>query len=136
MYESVNWLAVVVAGAINIGINALWYGPVFGKQWMAMMGFTPDSMKSMKLTPMQAMAGGAVTSLLMAFVLSQFAMMLGTMGAAGAVKLAFWVWLGFVATVQAGAFLWENRSLKLFLFNAAASLITFIAMALVVVLWK
>ena len=32
---SVNYLAVLVAAALEIGLGALWYGPLFGKPWMA-----------------------------------------------------------------------------------------------------
>ena len=45
--------------------------------------------------------------------------------------LAFWPWLGYIATTQAGSFLWEGKSFKLFAFNAAESLVAMFAMACV-----
>ena len=33
-----NWIAIVVATAAAMVIGFLWYGPVFGKAWMALSG--------------------------------------------------------------------------------------------------
>ena len=130
-----NYLAILVAAVVDMIVGMLWYGPLFGKQWMAMMGFTPESMKSMKMTPKQAMLGGFVTALVFAYVLAMFADVFGALGVSGALSLAFWVWLGFVATMQAGSFLWEGKPFRLFVFNAVESFVAILAMALVVVLW-
>ncbi len=127
MQITINYWGVIGAAVANVAIGALWYGPVFGKAWRKMMGFTEADMKSMPLTPAQAITGGIVTALVMAFVLSQIAPQ-GT----PAVTLAFWPWLGFVATTQAGSWLWEGKSFKLFLFNAAESFVALLAMALVI----
>jgi hypothetical protein len=125
----INYGAVIGAAVANVAVGALWYGPVFGKAWRRMMKFTDADMQNMPLTPWQAMAGGVVTALVTAFVLSQIAPQ-GT----PALTLAFWPWLGFVMPIQAGGWLWEGKSFKLFVFNAAASLVSLYAMALVLTL--
>ncbi|HLD39833.1 MAG TPA: DUF1761 family protein, partial [Candidatus Nanoarchaeia archaeon] len=33
-----NYLAVLVAAIAAYVVGFLWYGPVFGKKWMALMG--------------------------------------------------------------------------------------------------
>ena len=33
-----NWIAIIVATAAAMVIGFLWYGPVFGKAWMALSG--------------------------------------------------------------------------------------------------
>ena len=131
---AINYLAVLVATIINFFVGALWYGPLFGKQWMALMGFTPESMKSMKLTPMQAMALGFVTTLVMAFVLAHFAAVWGAEGVLGALQLAFWVWLGFIVTTLAGSVLWEGKSVKLYAFNIVYQFVSVFVTTLVLVL--
>ncbi len=65
----------------------------------------------------------------MTFVLSQIAPQ-GTL----ALTLAFWPWLGFVMPIQAGSWLWEGKSFKLFAFNAAESFVSLYVMALVITL--
>lgn len=135
---TINYLAVVLAGFAYMVVGSLWYGPLFGKKWMALMGITPESMKSMKLSPMQAMAGGLVAALVMAFVLAHDAFVWGQFFGTAvtptvfALQLAFWIWLGYVATTQIGSVLWENKSWKLFALNASYSLVSLIVMALII----
>ncbi len=125
----IHYWAVIGAAIANVAVGALWYGPVFGKQWRKMMGFTEADMKNMPLTPAQAIAGGVVTALVMAFVLSQIAPQ-----GISATTLAFWPWLGFVMPVQASSWLWEGKSFKLFAFNAVESLVSLCVMASVLTL--
>ena len=35
---TVSWLSVLVATVLSFGLGALWYGPLFGKAWMAEHG--------------------------------------------------------------------------------------------------
>ncbi|MEK7613701.1 MAG: DUF1761 domain-containing protein [Patescibacteria group bacterium] len=132
----INYWAVLVSALASMAIGMLWYGPVFGKQWMAMTGITKESMKSMALSPTKAMSLGLVSSLIMAYVLGYVASALGTEGVPEALVLAFWIWLGFVATSQISGFLWEGKPLKLFLLNTAYSLVVYGVMALILVLWR
>lgn len=40
-----NYLAVLVAGLVPSIIGAIYYGPLFGKQWLSSIGKTEDEMK-------------------------------------------------------------------------------------------
>jgi uncharacterized protein YacL len=127
---------VAVAAVVNIIVGALWYGPVFGRQWRGMMNLTDEKMKSMPLTAGQAMVGGLVTALVLAYVLANEAIawaptILSTSQVSFALSLAFWVWLGYFVTNTFGGYLWEGRSLKLTLFNCAQQFVSLFAMALV-----
>lgn len=134
---SINYLAVFLAAVAYMVVGMVWYGPLFGKQWKNLMGLNDQTMKQMKMTPLQAMIGGFITALIMAFVLAHDAFVWGTFfnGAVSpivfALQLAFWIWLGYVATTQAGSVLWEGRSWKLFFINASNTLVSLVAMALV-----
>jgi len=136
MWTDVNIFAVIGAAVASFVVGMLWYGPVFGKQWMAMMGYTPDSMRSMRLTPMQAMAGGAVSTLVLAYVTALFVTNMGTVTIGDGISLAFMIWLGFIATTVVGTFLWENRSPKLAAFNAVYHLVNMIVVTLVLTIWQ
>ena len=41
-----NYLAILVAGISNMVIGFLWYGPIFGKMWMGLIGKTADELSS------------------------------------------------------------------------------------------
>jgi hypothetical protein len=131
----INWMAVVVSALVYVGIGMIWYGPLFGKQWMALMGYTKKNMKDMKLTPKQAMFGGLISSLVLSAVLSKFVDIYGAVNVPMALKLAFCVWLGFVATFQLGGFLWENKPFKLFVLNTAHALVSLMVMASILAVW-
>ena len=40
-----NLLAILVAAATGFLIGGLWYGPLFGKAWMAEHGFTEEQLR-------------------------------------------------------------------------------------------
>jgi len=141
MEISINYWAVLVAALSYMVVGSLWYGPLFGKQWMKLAGLTKESMKSMPLTAAQAMAGGLVTAFIMAFVLAHDAFVWGDFYAgtksAGTMSFAlgFWIWLGYVATTQAGSWLWEGKPFKLFALNAASTFVSLQVMAAILTYW-
>ncbi|HVE75608.1 MAG TPA: DUF1761 domain-containing protein, partial [Actinomycetota bacterium] len=45
----VNWLAVLVATVAAMVLGFLWYGPVFGRIWLAGMGKTQEQMSGNNL---------------------------------------------------------------------------------------
>src|SRR3989338_3101979 len=97
---TINYLAVITAAVVNMAIGFLWYGPAFGKTWVKLMGFTPEKLEEMKKKGMtMSLIMMFIASLVMAYVLAYFLAALNIADAYGAVILAFWVWLGFVATV-------------------------------------
>lgn len=133
---TVNYLAVIVAGVVAYAVGAWWHSPVgFGRQWMKMMGLDEGHMKSMPLTAGQAMSIGFVVTLLVAYVLAHFTVLVGANTWQTSMQLGFWVWLGFLAPTLANGWLWEGKSLKLFSFNAAYALVNIEIMALVLGLW-
>lgn len=140
MEVPINYWAVLVSAVAALIIGGLWYGPVFGKLWMRLAGITPEAMKSMKLTPVQAMFGGFLALLLMAYVLAHVyvfaSLFFGQFGATSGMMAAFWSWLGFVVPVTAGVFLWEGKSVKLWVLNATYYLVSMLAMGAIIGAWQ
>lgn len=127
---------VALAAVANIIVGALWYGPVFGRQWREMMNFTDEKIRSMPLTAGQAMIGGFMTALVVAYVLARETLVWAPVALSEgqmsfALSLAFWIWLGYFVTNTFGGYLWEGRSLKLTLFNCAQQFVSLFAMAFV-----
>lgn len=129
---AINYIAVLGAGISSVVIGALWYGPLFQKPWMNMVGLTPESMKSMALSPLTAMIGGFAISLLMAYVLSYTVVFVesytGTVGALSGAEVGFWAWLGFLVPATSGVYLWEGKSFKLWILNAGYYLVSLLLM--------
>jgi hypothetical protein len=133
----INYLAVLVAAIAAYAVGAVWYSPIgFGKWWMKEMGLKKDEMHKMPLSPTQAMTLGFVFTLLLSYVFAHFVVLVGVADVASALTLGFWAWLGFGFTTLSYSWLYEGKSVRLFLFNAAHLLVALLAMSLVYGLWQ
>jgi len=118
-YE-VSIVGAVAAAVATFVLGFIWYGPLFGKQWMQYMGVKEQDMKKGNM-PM-AMAGGLVTSFIGAYVLGIFLETAVSSDLMTALMVGFLAWLGFQATILAGSVLWEMKPVSLFMLNAAYQL--------------
>ena len=132
---NVNYLAVFVSAVASTVLGFLWYGPLFGDMWKKMMDFTDKDMKKMKMTPKTSMIIGFITALVVSCTIAHFLIYMGISNVADALIAAFLIWIGFVATVQIGAVLWENKPWKLFFMNSAYNLISLAMMAIILAMW-
>ena len=132
----INYVAVLAAAIASIVLGFLWYGPLFGKQWIALMNFDKKKMSEMKNKGMgKIYTIMIVGTLATSFVLAHFVDYLDATNIAGALQAAFWIWLGFVATVILGSVLWEGKPWKLYFLNAAYWLVNLAVMAAILALW-
>ena len=131
----INYWAVLVAAIASFVIGWIWHGPLFGRQWMKLSGMTPQKMKSMKMSPARSMTFGFIAMLVTAYVLAHFVDMLSVTTLGGAAQFAFWAWLGLVAPVQIGVWLWEGKPFNLFLLSTAYQLVVLIVMTGIVAVW-
>ena len=135
MFE-INYWALLGAAVANLVLGFVWYHPsVFGTTWMNLVGISPQSMEEGKKRMPMAMVGGLITAFIMAYVLAHFGIAWGVFDVIGAFELAFWIWLGFIATTQLGVVLWERRPWKLFLINTGYSLASLVVAAVILVLF-
>ncbi|MGB3922110.1 MAG: DUF1761 domain-containing protein [Minisyncoccia bacterium] len=136
----INYWAVLVAAVSSMAVGFLWYGLLFKKPWMAMMGYAPEVMSGMKMAANKAYAIQFVASLVMAYVLSHVLVFatsyMNSSGWTSGASSGFWMWLGFVAPVSLGVVLWENKPWKLWYINASHYLVSLIVMGIILSLWK
>lgn len=58
---SINYLAVVVAAVVSMGLGAFWYSPLgFGKMWMNLSGITPQNQQASLMVSLQDFGFGLV----------------------------------------------------------------------------
>ena len=137
----INLVTVLCAAIANFVLGFLWYGPLFGKQWMKLMGITKQQVEKAKKKGMaKEMILQFLASLVMAFVLAHaltFASAyLDVTGASAGLQAGFWNWLGFIATVSLGCVLWEGKSWKLWFLNNAYSLVGLCMMGVILAVWQ
>ena len=136
-----NILAIVVCAIVALVIGSIWYGPIFGKAWMQIMGvatMTPEQQADMKKKMGIMYATQFVLSLITAAVLSYHISHWNT--ATPAVGIAICTWFGFIMTTEAGAALWSGKpthvAWKMFLISTGGQLVTFIAYGLILSAWR
>ena len=130
--ESINYLAVVVAALSAFVIGGLWYSVLFSKAWMVENGFDEEKLKSGN---MGMIFGGAfILSLIISFV---FVLFLGPeRDAMFGASAGFMAGLFWVATAMGITYLFERKSLKLFLINAGYHIVTFTVIGFILGLWR
>ena len=130
--ESINYFAVIVAALSAFFIGGLWYSVLFAKSWMNENGFTEEELRSGNMG--KIFGGSFILSLIISFVLVLF---LGPErdGIIGATA-GFMAGLFWVATAMGITYLFERKSLKLFLINAGYHVITFTVMGLILGVWN
>lgn len=127
-----NLLPVLLAGIISAVIGFIWYHPrVFGGAWTRLSGVTPETVERGKRRMHVYATLALIAGMLAAFVLHSLETKLGIYTIAGAVQLGFWLWAGFVVPALSGIVLWEQKPVLLYIINAGYWLVSFVAMAIV-----
>ena len=133
----VNWLAIIVAAVAAFAIGALWYSPaVFGRQWMAAHGHTPEQLAAMQSSMAKTYTFSFVTYVIMAMVL---ALLMGLTGATTAIQgivLAVVAWLGFGFTIGLNTNLYSNKPPGAFIIDAGYQLVHVIVMGAILGAWR
>lgn len=130
---AVNWLAVLCASLAAFGIGWVWYSrKVFGNTWLVEVGLTEESLRQAK---MPLIFGG--TFVLQFVAATALAMFLGTGGGwLIGLQAGLLIGLGWIATAYGITYLFEQRSLRIFLINTGYFLVVFATMGLILGAWN
>lgn len=126
----VNWLAVIVAALSGFMLGGLWYGPLFGKAWMAASGMTEERARA--ANPLRVYGLTLVLNIVAAVSLAMFI---------GAGDLGFGLFAGFMTgltfvSVGLGiTYLFEQKPLQLWLINAGYQTLFFTVMGAILGAW-
>ncbi len=133
----VNYWAVVGGAIFLFVVGMMWYGPIFGKMWMKIMGVEHMGKEEMakvqkEMMPMYIIQVllGLVTSYVLYHFVKAWPQVSGC-------QVAFWIWLGFSMPMAAGA-MWDTRkgyAMKKFLVSAGYQLVTLLVLGWVFTMW-
>ena len=134
--HDVNLLAVLVAGIVPMIVGSLWYGPLFGKRWMALMETTPEEIQE-GFNPLRTYGISFLLSLVTAFILAQLIAEIapGTVSAMVGVHVGFMALVAFVLPVAHQGVAFERRKAGLAWLNVAYNGVALIGQAVVIALW-
>ena len=129
---SISPIAILIATAASFALGYVWYSPkVFGKMWMKEVGMTEE--KAKKANMAKIMGGAFILSFISATVVDLFLgpspdLIFGI--TAGAMT-----GIGWVCTAFGLQYLYEQRSMRLFLINAGYEALIFIVMGAILGAW-
>ena len=139
----IHFLPVLVCAIVAMILGSLWFGPIFGKQWMHLIGVNAEDMKNpehRKKMMKQAQPFyflQFLLSLLQIYVLAQY---IQVWNGASAFMNAILIWLAFIMPTIAGMCMWSNDSKKTmmrkFLIQAGYHLVLFALLGLILSSWR
>ncbi|MFN0183839.1 MAG: DUF1761 domain-containing protein [Aquabacterium sp.] len=130
---SFNIVAVLVSALLAFVIGGLWYSPIlFAKVWMREAGLTEEQTRQANLAKVFGLS--AIANLVMAFNLAAFIGAKATIGFGLFAGVA--AGLGWVSMSLGVIYLFEQRSLKLWLINSGYQVLAYTVMGGVLAAWK
>lgn len=129
-----NYLAILVAGFVPMIVGALWYGPIFGKTWLGMMGLTEEEIRK-DFDPLKTYGVSFLLALVTAFVLAQLLRGVGGGALAGA-HVALLAVVGFVLPVGHQGVAFERRKTGLFWLNLGYNFAALTGQAILLAVWR
>ena len=118
--------AVIIATVIYMVVGMFWYSHMFfGKSWEKANKITA---KDKKGGMGKGFIGGVIIGLVISYFLACFISKYGHFTFMGGATIAFWLWLGFVATTQLSGVLWSKKPFSVYLVDVGCYLVTFILM--------
>ena len=94
---ALNWWAILVATVAAFALGGLWYGPLFGKPWMAAIGKTAEELPALPMPFVISFFAALLTCVVMAFLMRALA--IDTWG--GGLLMGLAVGIGFIAASTA-----------------------------------
>lgn len=129
----VNLFPILLSAIIYIFIGGFWYSPtLFGKAWKDLAEKKDEEMRGISI----GYLGGFLMALVFSYVLAHIMNLLQVKSLIEGATLAFWFWLGFVATFQFSAVLWEKKPFKLYLINTGFLLVVMIIVGSLLAIWR
>lgn len=131
-----NYIAILVTAFVGMSIGFFWFGPLFGKMWVSLAGFTKEDMekaqeKGMGKTYIYAFLAVLLMAYATALLVASYADSLG-----GALRIGLLVWLAGIVPFGANSVLWEGKNKKLFYLNIAERLVTLLVMSAILFSWQ
>ncbi|TSC86642.1 MAG: hypothetical protein G01um10147_854 [Microgenomates group bacterium Gr01-1014_7] len=117
---------MVISAVAAMVVGSLWYGPLFGKAWMKLVGISKDDVNKKDIPKMYGTM--FIGALIEAYILSLFIHYAGAFNLILGAKTGLWAWLGFVATTMIGNYMFAKRPMNLYFIDAGYALANLLVM--------
>lgn len=132
-FSGINIWAVLVSALSAFIVGWLWYGPLFGKQWMKLNNFTEEELREGGISMPLIMIVNYVATALAACAIAMFIGIEATPGFgifAGIMIAVFWI-----GTSRLNDVLYERKPMGLFLINVGYNIVIYAVMGAILGAW-
>ncbi len=128
----INWLAVVVATVVAFALGGLWYSKALcGSAWLEEVGLTEEAINDANMP--KTFGGTFVLQFLAVTALAAF---VGTDSTwQSGLYCGLLISVCWIATAYGITYLFEQRSLRLFLINAGYNIVLFSIVGIIIGAW-
>lgn len=133
MFVELNWLAIIACTVFSMVLGFIWYGPLFSKTWMKLVGIKKEDVNTK-----DAMKGNLISLIGSFFASTALAVIVKWMGygldkglLAGAV-FSF----AFIVTTNFSNDAYEKRPMSLTLINAGYRFVYFVVIGAILGIWN
>lgn len=131
-----NYIAVLVAAIVNMVIGYIWYGPLFGKVWMRLNKIDASKMKEANKYMARMYGITYLSAVVIAYVLALLMSSTGITTVMDGINFALLIWLGFIATIQLGGWVFEGKKFTAYLLDAGYWLVAMVAIGAILGAWR
>ena len=131
-FSEVNLLACLGATVACMLLGMLWYGPLFGKQWMKLVGLKEEDCKE---GMGKTMAMGLINTYLTTFALGLLLIMMVPTSLTEAITYALIPWFAFSAMGIISDSIWAKASWNLSFINVGYTFFMTLIMSSVLMAW-
>lgn len=136
----INYWAVVVCGVAAMGLGALWYGPMFGKKWLEIVGTTAQDTAAREAMMQRTKYLYLIQFILVLFQVWVLAYYIKGWTEVSALQNALWLWAAFVMPTVATTSMWNNDTPRIswmrFSIQAGYQFMVFVIFALILGYWQ
>jgi len=118
-------LPSIIAAMAALGFSILWYGPVFGREWVQLNPKTAQPKTQRFLTSFSRF-------FITAYIIALLFMGMPTIMAVTTIAL---VWLAFTAMPSLSDVLWSKQPLGLYVINMGFELLSMVLMTIILATW-
>ena len=132
----INYVAVVVASVVSFIIGLVWFSGLFGSIWAEELKnhnveIKEPSQSELAIKMLLTFAANLITSIALAYIVS----LTGSTSVLSGVTLGVLAAIGLAGTTLSSVFVWESRSIKLFLIDFGYPALSIIASAIILSVW-
>ncbi len=134
--DSVHIIIIAIAACVDVLLAYVWYHPHFlGNEWKKLQCLKDQTSREDQNAKDSRFPIQYILSFMTAYVLAHFVQYVGAVTLQEAVKLGFWIWIGFTGVFRLADLFRINGSMKLLYIDGGYRLLSLVVMSIILTLW-